>query len=92
MNLIKSFLLVAIFIFCNSVIFAQEEPKQKSPEEYAATEAERLEKDLNLTPHQLFYIDSVLQHNFIAVSEEFDRMKAGGMQDSRNYKIGRAHV
>ena len=49
MNLIKSFLLVAIFIFCNSVIFAQEEPKQKSPEEYAATEAERLEKDLNLT-------------------------------------------
>lgn len=85
MSFFKSLILVfGLFAWANT-LWGQEEPKQKSPEEYAVMEAERLEKELNLNQHQLFYIDSILQYNFVALSAEFEKMKAGGMQDTRSY-------
>lgn len=68
------------------VIFAQEQPKQKEPHEVAEEEAVRMEKELELTPDQVFYVDSVLQYNYAGLKEEFDSMSGSGMQDSRNYQ------
>ena len=85
MSFFKSLILVLGLLSFTTALWGQEEPKQKSPEEYAVMEAERLEKELNLNQHQLFYVDSILQHNFVGLSDEFEKMKAGGMQDSRSY-------
>ncbi len=82
------FLLFA-FTFFTGVISAQEPPKEKTPQEYAAIETERLEKELNLNSHQVFYVDSILQYNFAGLMEEFEQMKKSGMQDGRNYETVR---
>ena len=71
------------------VVFAQEPPKQKEPHEVAAEEAVRMEKELELTPDQVFYVDSVLQYNYAGLKEEFDSMSGSGMQDARNYETVR---
>lgn len=71
------------------VIFAQEQPKQKEPHEVAEEEAVRMEKELELTPDQVFYVDSVLQYNYAGLKEEFDSMSGSGMQDARNYETVR---
>lgn len=72
-----------------NAIFAQEPPKEKTPQEYAAMETERLEKELNLNSHQVFYVDSILQQNLAGVMTEFDQMKKAGMQDGRSYETVR---
>ena len=48
---------------------AQEQPQQKSPEEIAAIEIEHWESELNLNQTQIFYLDSILNHNYKAMFE-----------------------
>ncbi len=70
-------------------LYAQEQQKEKLPEEIAAEEASRLEKELGLNPSQVFYVDSTLQHNFLALKEEFEKMRDSGMQDPKTYQTVR---
>lgn len=81
--------LVLLGVLVSTSVFAQEPPKEKTPQEYAALETERLEKELKLNSHQVFYVDSILQYNFTGVMEEFERMKKSGMQDGRSYETVR---
>lgn len=89
MKRVRIYFLVSTFLFCFSAIYAQEPPKEKTPEQYAAMEAEKLEKELKLNAHQAFYVDSTLQSNFAGVMQEFENMKKSGMQDGRNYEAVR---
>ena len=61
-------------------------PPQKSPVEIAAEQADRLQIDLKLNDYQTFLADSILQANIAGVTEEFERMKAGGMQNPDSYR------
>ena len=75
-----------LFLALTHQIYAQEqEQNPKSPVEMAIIQAENLQKELKLTNTQLFYVDSILQHNFVAMSTEFERMKKAGIQSSENY-------
>ena len=65
----------------SATIFAQEQQEEKTPEEIATEEADRLEKLLKLEPHQTFFIDSVLQHDMRAMYDEMQLMKQSGTQD-----------
>ncbi|MGN0195801.1 MAG: hypothetical protein ACI4AE_05020 [Candidatus Cryptobacteroides sp.] len=58
-----------IFISQGSV-HAQNSQQQKTPEELAANEADRLERLLDLEGWQVFYVDSTLQHDFAALTAE----------------------
>lgn len=58
-----------IFISRGSV-YAQNNQQQKTPEELAASEADRLERLLDLEEWQVFYVDSTLQHDFAALTAE----------------------
>lgn len=58
-----------IFISRGSV-YAQNNQQQKTPEELAASEADRLERLLDLEGWQVFYVDSTLQHDFAALTAE----------------------
>lgn len=58
-----------------------QQEEEKTPEELAIEEANRLERRLGLEPHQTFYIDSVLQHNTRAMYDEIMAMRAAGTQE-----------
>ena len=78
-------LLISLLIF--SPAFSQNNPPpQKSPVEIAAEQADRLQIDLKLNDYQTFLADSILQANIAGVTEEFERMKAGGMQNPDSYR------
>lgn len=64
----------------------QDDQKQKSPEEIAWEHVEKLEKELNLTSSQAFYVDSILVHNYTGVMEEFEQMHKAGMQNPETYR------
>ena len=75
--------IAALFIF--SPLAAQEQP-QKSPEEMAIEEADKLEKELMLNGAQLFYVDSVLRANFLGLQEDMEILKGRGSEDFDAYK------
>ena len=75
--------IAALFIF--SPLSAQEQP-QKSPEEMAIEEADKLEKELMLNGAQLFYVDSVLRANFLGLQEDMEILKGRGSEDFDAYK------
>lgn len=64
----------------------QQEEKQKTPVEMAAIQADKFQLDYGLTDGQTFQVDSVMQVNLTGLYGEFDKMKAGGVQSSENYK------
>lgn len=80
------FAFAALFIF--SPLAAQQQP-EKSPEEYAIEEADRLEKELNLNGTQMFYVDSILRANFISLQEDMERLKERGSEDYNAYTVTR---
>ena len=80
------FTLAALFIF--SPLAAQQQP-EKSPEEYAIEEAERLGKELLLDGSQMFYVDSILRANFTALQEDMERLKERGSEDYDTYTVTR---
>ncbi|MEA5004892.1 MAG: hypothetical protein VB022_00610 [Rikenellaceae bacterium] len=51
----------------------------------ASIQADDIQKQLKLNDTQVFYIDSILQHNYTAISVEFEKMKKAGIQSSENY-------
>ncbi len=78
--------IAALFIF--SPLAAQEQP-QKSPEEMAIEEADRLEKELMLNGAQLFYVDSVLRANFLGLQEDMETLRGRGSEDYDTYNTVR---
>lgn len=80
------FAFAALFIF--SPLAAQQQP-EKSPEEYAIEEADRLEKELNLNGTQMFYVDSILRANFTSLQEDMERLKERGSEDYDTYTVTR---
>lgn len=66
---------------------AQQPQKPPTPSEMAEKEAARLEKLLNLEFHQVFYVDSILQHDMQAMMDEIEQMHRDGMQEMSSYRI-----
>lgn len=64
---------------------AQEQP-QKSPEEIAIEQADKIGKELNLNSTQLFYMDSILRHNLTEMYAEIEFARERGSQDQQTYK------
>lgn len=72
LTIIMSLVLLCAFA---AVLRAQNEPKQPSMEELAANEAERLERLLDLEGWQVFYVDSTLQHDYLALDAEMKSLQ-----------------
>ena len=76
-------LIALILCFTNVKSYGQE--PEKTPEEIAAEQADRLQKDLGLADHQLFFVDSVLQYNFAALTNEMEEMRKAGIQSRDSF-------
>lgn len=68
--------ILSFFILAPGV-YAQDKSQEKVPttEELAAEEAERLGNLLKLEDWQLFYVDSILQHDYAALKKEMEELK-----------------
>lgn len=60
--------------------------QQENPDEMAIKMANRLETDLKLNSTQLFYVDSILRHNYTEMFTDIDEARARGSQDQQTYK------
>ena len=60
--------------------------QQENPDEMAIKMANRLETDLKLNSTQLFYVDSILRHNYTEMFADIDEARARGSQDQQTYK------
>lgn len=76
-------------MLCSQQLMAQNQQEQKSPEELAIEEANRLETTLLLDGAQLFYIDSILRHNYMCLSDDMQALQERGSQDMNSYTTTR---
>lgn len=83
--IIKLMLTLAVLTSA-TVLRAQNEEEEKTPEDMATEEANRLERLLKLEPHQTFFIDSILQHDMRAMHDEIEALRASGTQEYTAYK------
>ena len=84
--IIKLMLTLAVLTSA-TVLRAQNEEEEKTPEDMATEEANRLERLLKLEPHQTFFIDSILQHDMRAMHDEIEALRASGTQEYTVYQI-----
>ena len=80
------YLLICVFtIFFAGKLCAQE--PQKAPDIYQQIEdeADRLQRILNLEDWQVFYVDSILKHNFPAMREEFEQLSKQKVSNTTLY-------
>ena len=85
----KIVLLLAMSSLLCASAFRAEAQEQKTPEQrekefYEAIEnqVERLESQLDLAPWQVFYVDSILTHDYKAMQDEFAAMSAAKMSNT----------
>ena len=64
---------------------AQEPQEPPTVTEMAANEAERLERLLGLEYWQVFYVDSTLQHDYQAMTDEFNALREAKVSNSSLY-------
>ena len=67
--------------------FAQEQQKQPDVYEQAETEADRLQRVLDLEDWQVFYVDSTLKHDFPAMMAEYDKLRAAKVSNASMYQV-----
>lgn len=67
--------------------FAQQQEKEKTPEEVAAAEVKAMVKELQLSDAQEFYCDSILTHNYISMKSDFENLQKSGMQEASTYQF-----
>ena len=66
---------------------AQEQQKQPDVYEQAETEADRLQRILDLEDWQVFYVDSTLKHDFPAMMAEYDKLRAAKVSNASMYQV-----
>lgn len=83
------FLTVVCLVFSTLAAFAQQnapspEEQEKKMSEYIQKEVDRFEMTLKLEDWQVFYVDSILNHDYRAMQEELNNLSASKVT---NYDI-----
>lgn len=83
------FLTVVCLVFSTLAVFAQQnapspEEQEKKMSEYIQKEVDRFEMTLKLEDWQVFYVDSILNHDYRAMQEELNNLSASKVT---NYDI-----
>lgn len=83
------FIAAAVLLSAVSAVpaFAQQQEKEKTPEEVAAAEVKAMVKELQLSDAQEFYCDSILTHNYISMKSDFENLQKSGMQEASTYQF-----
>ena len=81
---------ICVFVLLSSIFFSgklsgQEPKKQPDIYQQIEEEADRLQRVLDLEDWQVFYVDSILKHNFPAMREEFEQLSKQKVSNSSLY-------
>lgn len=84
------YLHICVFAFVAALFFSPElhgQEQQKQPDilQQIEDEADRLQRLLNLEDWQVFYVDSILKHNFPAMMEEIEKLSKGKVSNTNIY-------
>ena len=74
-----------LFLLCALGLSAQEREKPMDMWERAEAEADRLQGALNLEDWQVFYVDSILKHDYAALVAEAEKLQASKVGNSSLY-------
>ena len=80
----KSALCLLVSVMPQYFVQAQE-PEEPDMIEIAENEADRLQNLLDLDGGQLFYVDSTLKHDYMAMREEMKRLEAAKVSNTSMY-------
>ena len=75
-----------IFIFIVGTELKAQEQKQPDIYQQAETEADRLQKLLDLEDWQVFYVDSTLKHDYPAMIAEYDKLRSSKVSNTAMYQ------
>ncbi len=75
-----------LLLFGSFSAIAQQTEEGPDIYEQAEIEADRLQRVLDLEDWQTFYVDSTLKHDFPAMMEEFDKLKAAKVSNSSMFQ------
>ena len=78
--------IVAAFLFLGSFVASAQEQKQPDIYQQAETEADRLQKLLDLEDWQVFYVDSTLKHDWPAMIAEYDDLRMKKVTNTSMYQ------
>ena len=86
---LKIFMMVlssALMFMVAGVEASAQQPEQPDIYEQAETEADRLQRLLDLEDWQTFYVDSTLKHDFPAMMEEFTQLQTSKVSNTSIYQ------
>ena len=91
---LKILLILTLCFGASPALFAQEPPltpeeKEKKFYEFLEKEVERYESNLKLESWQVFYVDSILTHDYKAMQEEFESLQARKVENAALYEAAR---
>ncbi|MDD4420568.1 MAG: hypothetical protein PHW85_03135 [Bacteroidales bacterium] len=78
---------VLLSAVCAVPVFAQQQEKEKTPEEVAAAEVKAMVSELKLSESQEFFCDSILTHNYTCMKSDFESLQNSGMQEASTYQF-----
>lgn len=80
---------VALIFSCMPAIAQEQKEKEKSLEEKCEDEADRLQNVLKLEDWQVFYVDSILKHDYAALKADYDELQKSRVANSTLYELAR---
>ncbi|MBQ8837757.1 MAG: hypothetical protein IJ005_00390 [Bacteroidales bacterium] len=80
-----AFIAVFCFLCFQTATYAQQSEKPDVFEQ-AETEADRLQRVLDLEDWQVFYVDSTLKHDFPAMMKEFEELQNSKVSNAAMYQ------
>lgn len=80
---------VALIFNCMPAIAQEQKEKEKSLEEKCEDEADRLQNVLKLEDWQVFYVDSILKHDYAALKADYDELQKSRVANSTLYELAR---
>ena len=82
-------LLLPVLMLAGMLAVSVEASAQEQPDVYeqAETEADRLQRVLDLEDWQVFYVDSTLKHDFPAMMAEYDKLRAAKVSNASMYQV-----
>ena len=81
----KNILVAVLALAATFGLYAQE-PQEPDFYELAEKETERLQRVVKLEDWQVFYVDSILVHDYMALNEDLQKLQANKISNSSIYQ------
>ena len=85
-TMMKRIILSAAALLFSLASYAQEPHKEPDFYELAEKETERLQRTVKLEDWQIFYVDSILVHDYMAMNDDLQRLQANKVSNSSIYQ------